>query len=115
MSDTQPSRSDIRDKIFSAKPKTIRVTLFGAVVELRQPPLAVILSVQEQTADDRMASIFQTMMRYVYVPGTDERVFEDADRDSFLNLPFGEDMQSLQSAITELTNVADMVKEATKN
>ncbi len=45
------------------------------------------------------------LVRYCYVPGTDERVFDPADVDAILAFPFGPDFVKIQEAITELTGL----------
>jgi hypothetical protein len=100
-------RKQLRNQILQAKPETRTLKLFGAEVELRQPTLKAIMGYQ--SAEDRGRAGAEMIQRYLYVPGTTTPVFEEADIDSILNLPFGEDMQKLQAAINELTNVAEEI------
>lgn len=107
MNDTTKAltRDQIRAALIGKKHpgKTKRVKLFGVEVELHQPTLATILSAREE--DDARIRTTDVYIKYAYVPGTDELVFEDTDRDTILEWPFNEDMIELQNAIAELTGV----------
>lgn len=99
------TRDQIRAELIGKKHKgkTKLVTLFGVEIELRQPTLATILDARDiESERDRTASVF---INYAYVPGTDERVFEDTDKESILNWPFAEELIAVQEAIGELTGV----------
>jgi hypothetical protein len=109
----QQRRKDIRNAILGAKPDRRALTLFGQEVELVQPPLGVILSMQR--ADDTGQSMAETIIRYIFVPGTNTPVFEEADASSILQLPFGPDLQRLQTAIGDLTGIETEIVEQAKN
>lgn len=112
---TKPlDRNAIRAQIFgSGKPKTKVIEFFGAEVELRQPTTRRILELRKLDIDNPGRAAAEMIVNYVFVPGTDELVFETADVDNILDMPFGEDMSRMNGAITELTNID--VKAATKN
>jgi hypothetical protein len=99
------SRKEIRAKLLGDKhsPKSKLISLWGIDIELRQASLKDIL--QAQQTDDDVANAVRMIIRYAYVPGTDERVFEEADRDTILGWPFGQELVDLQMAIAELTGV----------
>jgi hypothetical protein len=103
------SRDDIRASIFAAKPKSKVIEFFGTQVEIRQPPLREVLAARDEGADINDAA-YDTFIKYVFVPGTDQKVFDDTDIPGIKNLPFGTDMQALQSAINELTDIQAAVK-----
>ncbi len=85
------------------QPERQMVTLFGQEVELQQPTLASILGAREDLDEKtRVADVF---INYAYVPGTNERVFEEGDRDTILNWPFGEELIEVQRVIAKLTGV----------
>ena len=99
------TREQIRDQLLGHAPKasTKALTLFGIDVELRQPTLGAILDAQETESNrERSAAM---IIQYAFVPGTDERVFEPADREMILKWPFNEDVIALQEAIIELSGV----------
>lgn len=112
------TRNALRDAIFSSdrtKPQVRTVTFFGEELEIRQPDLRTILSISSSSTENRQMAIVDMIIAYAYVPETDERVFEDADRDQLLALPFGNDYSELQKAISDLTNVNVLTDTATKN
>lgn len=98
------ARDELRSKLLSShKPKTELLTLFGVAVEFRQPTLDAILAARDN--EDVKTRTVDMIIQYAYVPETNERVFEPADRDQILSWPFGEDMIKVQQAITILTGV----------
>lgn len=109
--------SDVRDKLRSAilegdnsKPATKTITLFGNDVEIRQPSIGTVID-----DADKVKNIADILMQYCYVPGTDEKLFDDADRDSLLAMPWGPEFLKAQQAINELAGVAAADVEAAKN
>jgi hypothetical protein len=104
-------RKSIRDKIFSAKPESQLIEAFGTTFELRQPSLAVVLDTQQK--EDRKEQVAAMLVQFAYVPGTNEKVFEEGDLDEIINLPFNSDMQKIQNAIADLTGA--VVTDATKS
>jgi len=107
------TRDQIRAALIGKKHKgnTELVTLFGTEIELRQPTLGTILDARAE--DDEKTRTANVFIDYAYVPGTDERVFEDTDRDTILNWPFNEDLVEVQVVIAKLTGVdlADIMEE----
>lgn len=98
------ARDKIRAQIFTQKKfETKELKIFGVVVEIRQPTLGMILTAQEEA--NRQLSVMKLLIGYCFVPGTDERVFEDADLDSVMKLPFDEDMMKLNEVIMEMTGI----------
>lgn len=99
-----PTRNEVRAKIFARKDvKKKRVDFFGTEIELWQPKLRDIIAAQEST--DREASIIETLVKYAFLPGTEEHVFEEADADSLKEMPFGADFLRVSKALEELTEV----------
>lgn len=112
------TRSELRDAIFSSdrtKPQVRTVTFFGEELEIRQPDLRTILSISTASADNRQTAIVDMIIAYAYVPGSDDRVFDEADKNQILSLPFGTDYTELQKAISDLTNVNVLTDTAVKN
>ena len=85
------------------KPKREIVTLFGCKVELRQPTLAAILNAREEESEQKRTT--DVFLNYAFVPGTDEKVFEEGDRDVILNWPFTEELVEVQMVIARLTGI----------
>lgn len=85
--------------------QTKRITFFGQEVEVRQPTMKVILNGANMT--DRSLASAQMIINHTYDPESGERVFEDADAEALMELPFGADMRRMQNAINELTALGD--------
>lgn len=109
------SRKEVREAILGAKPKSTIITLFGQEVELRQPTMGQMFATQPEGATPAQISA-RMLASYAFMPGTDERVFEDLDVDSIAALPWGEDLIKAQEAISKLNGI-DMkaVQAAAKN
>lgn len=98
------SRDSARALIFGAKP-VIRsdLTLQGVPVDLREPSVGVVID--SQTDEDRKRAFAQMLIRYVYPRGGAEPLFEEADIDNLLELPFNKEMQDLNQAINKMIGV----------
>ncbi len=99
------TRQEMRDALLGQRhtPKTKRITLFGIEVDLQQATLGSILDVK--VTDNPKKSSVDMIVKYACVPGTSDRVFEEADREMIEAWPFGDDVMELQNAIAELTGV----------
>jgi hypothetical protein len=100
--------SDLRDKLRGSILKTIapaseKVMFFGVEIELRQPTLGDVLSAKQN--QDPTAAVIETLIRQAYVPGTDERVFEEADTSELLLKPFGADFIRVSQALERMSDV----------
>ena len=101
---TLSARDKIRGQIFTKKVfETKELKMFGATIEVRQPTLGMILSAQEE--ENRQLSVMKLLIGYCFVPGTDERIFEDADLDTVMGLPFDKDMEALNKVIMDMTGI----------
>lgn len=97
-------RDELRAHLFNkahTKPRSEIVKLFGIDVEFRQPTIGAILDAQKVENPAEQAAMM--IVRFAYVPGTDELVFESGDIASITQWPFGEDMQRVQDVIGRLT------------
>ncbi len=99
------TRDEIRAALLGKTPdaKSVLITVFGVALELKQPSLGSIMDTREN--DDAKARAADMIVKYAYVPGTNDLVFEDTDREMILRWPFGEDLLALQQAITDLTGL----------
>jgi hypothetical protein len=99
------TRNELRAALIGKKhlPNSERVQLFGVEIELRQPTLSSILKSREE--DDERKRTTDVFLNYAYVPGTDELIFEEGDRDTILNWPFSEELFQIQMIIAKLTGV----------
>lgn len=113
------NRKNLRDAIFT-HPKTKAekkvITFFDQKVEIRQPTLKAVLGSQIVVGDDPLNpelaenstsdSMVTMILGHTYVPGTDDLVFEDSDRDWLLNLPFGPDLNKMAETLNKMTNLS---------
>ncbi len=99
------TRDEMRAKLIGAKlkPESKIVTLFGVELELRQPTLKAIMKARDIADTAERAA--DMIIEYAYVPGTDEHVFEDTDREIILNWPFGEGLTEVNMVIADLTGI----------
>lgn len=99
------TRNELRAALIGKKhaPNSEVVTLFGVEIEVRQPTLASILAAR--TEDDERKRTTDVFLNYAYVPGTDELIFEEGDRETILNWPFTDELMDVQLVIAKLTGV----------
>ncbi len=99
------TRKELRAAIIGTKhaPDSETTMLFGCEIELRQPTLAAILAARED--DDEQKRITDVFLNYAYVPGTDELIFEEGDRQVILNWPFTKELLAVQTLIGKLTGI----------
>lgn len=112
----QPTRDEIRAAIFNQKAAVEPVVFFGQKLELRQPELGTILDMRQEGLE---MNGMKMLTDFAFVPGTNEKVFEEADTESLRQLPFGPDVQRLMSAVAVLLGVSaegldSLVKDALK-
>ncbi len=101
-------RDKIRAQVFSSDSfKRESVKAFGSKIDIRQTTLGRVLELQEKLQEDRKKAVGLAFIEFCYVPGTDERLFDDKDLDLILGLPFGEDFQKVQDVINKLMGVSE--------
>lgn len=107
-------RDEIRALVLAdanLKRHSITVNFFGADIELRQPTTGdIIRSIEDES---RKMTLVRVLLDYAYVPGTDEKVFEEGDIPVLEQLPYNSDMKALTKAIEAFTNI--LVGDAEKN
>lgn len=110
------ARDALRAALLSSKtfkPKSERLHLFGMDVEVKQQTLAEMATLN--TNDDSTA-VARMIVRFCYVPGTNDRIFEEGDIPTIQNWPFGEDVVKLQQTIARLQGInIEQAKEEVKN
>lgn len=112
----QSSKDGIRSAILATKTlKRILVDIDGTAVELRQPNLKSLndFAVTDDPKRAKIPAMVRMMIEYAYVPGTDDKVFTEADAEQLGELPTGPWMTKFTEAIGALTGID--VKEAEKN
>ncbi len=100
-----PTRDELRAKLLgnTVKPEFELITVFDTEIELRQPTFRDLMKVRE-IADTATRSV-EMIVQYAFVPGTNERIFEEGDRERILNWPFGGDLVKVNAAIAKLTGI----------
>lgn len=106
-------RNTVRSAIFSQKRATKLVTLDdGTEIEVRQISVGDLLdSLDRKTMRERITKM---LMDSCFVPGTDDKVFEEADYDTLLEMPSGGVYQKLIDACNSFT-LGPQLEEARKN
>lgn len=79
------------------------ITLWDTEIELRQPTIGEMLDQSQETDQRVMISSF--LIRQAYVPGTREKVFDDADEKGIMNWPYGKWVTDITEALRELTDL----------
>lgn len=105
-------RQELRDKLFtSAKRESIKITFFGQEIELRQPDVGSIID--DAANPDKKSTSIHMLVDYAYVPGTDEKVFDEADIEVLRSMPWGKDFTTLTGHLRKLTGLE--IEEQEKN
>jgi len=109
--------ANMRAAIFSGANKQLKkkvIRFFGQDIEIRQQTLGAISELAAEEDDgDKQLSLVKTIIRYAYVPGTNEKVFGIEHTEELMSLPFGDDFDRLSDTIRDLTKVS--VKDQEKN
>lgn len=102
-----PTRDEIRGAIFATKKLAKEeVEFFGQKIELRQPRLSDVISIQNAAKEGgTQSAIVEALIKYAFIPGTDEHLFEEADTAEFLQMPFGQDLINVADALERLSKV----------
>lgn len=97
-------RDAMRSTIFASRNvESELVTLAGEEIEIRTPSLGAVLDSREESSTKRMMA--RMIINYCYVPGTDQQLFESADMEMLLNMPFNREFVKLNEAIQRLTGI----------
>lgn len=111
---TVTNRDSIRSQLFnsaSKKRRSKKINMFGTEVEVRQPSVGQVLELQN--SKDQKNTLVRMLIEYCYVPGTNEKVFEEGDQDQIMSWPVDDWFQQFNDAVTELASIN--VQEAEKN
>jgi hypothetical protein len=105
MIDIAVQRKAIRDALIgnTPAPESRIVTVFGIDLEIRQPTFKD--SIEPSSATDDSMRAAEMIIKYSYIPGTEEHAFEDTDAEMILRWPIGKDLMALNNTIAELTGV----------
>ena len=99
------TKAEARSQIFSSeytKPKAERVDFNGVTIELRQPRVSKFM--EGQSGENR-----EFMVRFLidnaYLPNTDERMFDVADKEQLLAMPMNSSWTRVISAVQNLIDI----------
>lgn len=91
--------------------RRVEVEYGGNKFELRQPSIRMRQRMNSKCTDGKVFEfemfVLYAIIECTYVPGTDERVFGDADFDTIVDAPPGGFLDALIEAILPLLNVED--------
>lgn len=106
---TPPKRGDMLATVFANKSrKSETVDFFGVLVEVRQPLLGEKIALAERAKDlgGQQFVVLEILLNHVFVPGTDELVFEPAHEESLKALPEGRAFRAIIEAYNRVTEVS---------
>lgn len=110
----QSTRDALRAKVFSSENtrfKREKLNFKGSELELQQPNLEQVAELWAQPNGTTRA-IF-ALVKLGFIPGTDERLFEDEDFDNLIAMPYGPEMTRLHEILGNF--LTGDIKEAEKN
>ena len=97
------TRDALRAELLKTRPPASKlITFFGQQIEIKQLTLEAVLDVG---ANPDQRGLINVLLQYAYIPGTNEKIFEEGDIETLKQLPFGGDFVTLTDAISELTNL----------
>lgn len=102
------ARDSLRAALLSSKnykPKSVIVKLFGMDVEVKQQTIEEMMKLQAMEGDSPDTAAARMIVRFCYVPGTNERLFEEGDIPTIQQWPFGEDVVRLQQVVAKLQGI----------
>jgi hypothetical protein len=103
-------RDSVRAAIFNSpmnQQKSEAIEFMGAQVEVRQPLVEDIMAASKE--ED--GGVVMMLVRYTFVPGTNERVFDAEDAEALLKMPFGRDMSRFLEVVKNMTDIDLKVQE----
>lgn len=98
-------REQMRGTIFSTRKARKEIVQFaGQNIEVRSPSLGAVMDSRDEPNTKRM--IARMIVNYCYVPESDVKIFEEADIEAIIAMPFDEDFVRLNKAIQSLTGIS---------
>ncbi len=101
-------RDSLRANIFKSSNKQIeKMSISGSELEIHQPTIGEIADLNQSEGDvevPRRDTISGMIIKYCFVPGSNEHVFSKEDKDGILNLP-ATVLNEFNTAFAKLTNI----------
>jgi hypothetical protein len=107
---TSSLRDKIRGAILSAPTSDEILEVFGVEVEIKAPDLEGLLQYRDAQNDDNIMA--RSIVNNVFIPGTNEQVFSEADIPELMKTKFSPDMKKLTKAINRVLGGDDEVLKA---
>lgn len=106
------TRDQIRAAMFESEhalAKAIPIQYLGADLEWRNPTIRQMQELRDQEDKNFMVLL---LIGYTFIPGTDEKIFEDTDYDRLVDMPIHGDFQKVVNTIAATIdlNVEEKVK-----
>jgi hypothetical protein len=109
------TRDSIRSQIFSTTyttPKVVKYTFNGVELEFRQPSFEDFVEAR-QNARDNENFLIRMLIKHSFIPGTEERPFDEADYEALVHMPMS---GNLMTALNTAQMIFDLkVEEKVKN
>lgn len=102
-----PTREEARNAILNAETVKIPAKWHGVDIELRPPPVAQMLDMQNTLRDNEGGLAIQTarmLVEFVCLPNG-EKLFDEADMEAIIGAQFTGDLQELINKINDLMGV----------
>lgn len=115
-----PNRSELRSKVFGHKAESRLIEAFGIDIELRAPSVRALIEATspregESREDATSRASVMAIISHCYVPGTNEKLFSEADAEELMKLPMDAEYRKLQEAISEIMGIKAATVAQTKN
>ena len=115
-------RDELRAATIGAKKdfKKIKYKWNGQEFEFRQPTIGVRSRLRDRCMDERfgidqIAFAVWSVIECTYVPGTEEKVFDESDYDTILEDPTGNFLDTFADELAPLMNVETSLKKKSLN
>ena len=99
------SRDDARAAIFNTRAIGTPADFNGVPVELVEPSLEVVTKLQNLDPENQRSQTAMMLVNFVHLPDGGGPMFDVADIDALLLLPFNTSMRKLTMAIAEMLGV----------
>lgn len=101
------SAAEVRSSIFAKAGQLERrpFTFNGVSLEFLQPKVGSMFNQTADESGEAKSFIVMTMIKNTVAPGTTERVFEDTDYDSIMEMPMTGEIQQVTTIINELMGI----------
>ena len=107
------TRDQIRSAVLDAPDEPEIVDYRGVKIEVRCPALEDLLQYRNAQDDDTIMA--RAIVNNCYVPGSNEKVFEEADIPSLMKAKFSKDMRRLNAAVTRVLGGDEEIQQAVDN